>query len=259
MPLTAHLFVTQQNVGPASGPARKSDRWLRPIFRTHLAGTVPARAALLFFHGLRSSADSLDDAARTMARHGFDVYLPDAPHHGARRDAVLDEMPDTGTRAGYATLLRIIREARDEIPALVDHALGLGYEKVAIGGVSLGAYIALAAPRVEPRVAAIVSLLGSPDWTPHEGEAGADVDAFREALAESPHLDLHTLRLPPMLLCNGSRDVNVRPEPARALAERLRGTERFVHREWDVPHFVPPETWSEMLEATGRFVAQWTR
>ncbi len=226
--------------------------------RRHLAGSSPARVALLFFHGLRSSGEALDEAARTLTTHGFDVLLPDAPHHGTRRDAVLDEMPDTATRAGYATLLRIIREARDEMPALVDHALALGYEKVAIGGVSLGAFIALSAPRVEARAAAIVSILGTPDWTPHEGEAAADLDAFREALAESPHLDLHTLPLPPILLCNGAHDVNVRPEGARALAARIPASARFIHREWNVPHFVPPDVWSEMLEATGRFVADWT-
>ena len=79
-----------------------------------------------------------------------------------------------------------------------------------------------------------------------------------------------------MLLCNGARDTNVRPEPARALAARLGATQqsttsgvtvaacylhdgRFVHREWDVPHFVPPEAWSEMLEAARRFVDEWTR
>ena len=128
-----------------------------------------ARAAVLFFHGLRSSGKVLEVEARAIAAAGVTAIVPDAPHHGARRDAILDAMPDTATREGYATLLRILREARDEVPALVDHALELGHEEVAIGGVSMGGYIALAAGTIEPRLVAVVSLLGSPDWSRTRG------------------------------------------------------------------------------------------
>ena len=45
---------------------------------------------------------------------------------------------------GYRRLLLILREAREEVPALVDDLLAKGHERVAIMGVSMGAYIALA-------------------------------------------------------------------------------------------------------------------
>jgi pimeloyl-ACP methyl ester carboxylesterase len=195
-----------------------------------------------------------------MATAGITALVPDAPHHGARRDAVLETMPDTTTREGYGTLLSILRDARDEVPLLVDHALDLGYEKVAIGGVSMGGYIAIAGAIIEPRIAAVVSLLGSPDWTPHEGEAATSGYVFAEALAESPHHDPDPLAPRPLLLVNGARDVNVRPAPARTLERRLRplydrhgAGDSLVHLEYDVDHFPPREVWDEMIETAITF------
>ena len=230
--------------------------------RIHAADDDDHRAAVLFFHGLRSSAEMLDAEARAIAAAGMTAIVADAPHHGARRDAVLETMPDTATREGYRTLLRILREARDEVPPLVEHTLGLGYQQVAIAGVSMGAYIALAAGVVEPRLAAVVSLLGSPDWTPHEGEAAACAADFADVLAESPHLRAEAFVPRPLLFLNGARDVNVPPEPARALARRLRplydrrgAGDALVHREYDTGHFAPPEVWREMVAAAVSFLA----
>jgi uncharacterized protein len=218
--------------------------------------SVPARryegggAALLLFHGLRSSAEALDDEARAFAAAGVTTFVIDAPHHGARRSAVLETMPDTGTREGYATLLRILREARDEIPRVVDEALALGYEKVGIAGVSMGAYIALAAAVVEPRLAVVASILGSPDWTPPNGEP----------VRESPHLFPHAFPPRPLMLLNGARDVNVPPEPARRFVARLRRlygeSGALVHREYDVDHFAPPHVWREMVDAAVAFTSR---
>ncbi len=246
-----------------------------PAPRSELVGRVPvriyeaegeappARVAVLFFHGLRSSSDVLDAEARAIAAAGMTAVLVDAPHHGARRSRVLETMPDTATREGYATLLRILREARDEVPALVDHLLARGHARVAIGGVSMGAYVALAAATREPRLAAVASLLGSPDWTPHEGEAAASVADLAEALSESPHLRAEAIAPRPLLLLNRARDVNVRPEGARSLAMRLRplygragAGEALVHREYDVDHFAPPPVWREMVSRAVAFLAR---
>lgn len=227
-------------------PLALARTWPVPI-RTHEGGT---RAAVLFFHGLRSASEALDREARAIAAAGVTALLVDAPHHGARRSAFLDTMPDTATEEGYARLLTILREARDEVPVLVDHALALGYERVAIGGVSMGAYIALAAATIEPRVAAIVSILGSPEW----GDG---------TIADSPHRKPEAFAPRPLLLLNGALDVNVAPGPARALAAALRpsyeavgAADALVHREWDVSHFVPEPTWSEMIAQTTAFLSR---
>jgi alpha-beta hydrolase superfamily lysophospholipase len=227
--------------------------------RTYLAANDSRRGAVLFFHGLRVSSETLDREARALAAAGVTAILPDAPHHGARRSTVLDGMPDTSTPEGYKTLVRILREARDEVPMLVEHVLGSGYERVAIAGVSMGAYIALAAATIEPRLAAIVSILGSPDWTPR-GRESAD---FPDALADSPHLCPQAFPPRPLLLLNGGADENVPPEPARIFAARLRplydasGGGPLVHEEYPgVAHAVPEAIWRKMIASVVAFVGR---
>jgi dienelactone hydrolase len=109
-------------------------------------------------------------------------------------------MPDTSTVEGYRRLLVILREARDEVPALVDDLRAKGHARVAIMGVSMGAYIALAAATVEPRLSAIVSILGSPDWTP----ADQDPAPFADLVRESPLRTPEAFPPRPLLLLNGA-------------------------------------------------------
>lgn len=197
--------------------------------------------------------------ARALESAGVTPILVDAPHHGARRSAFLDTMPDTSTVEGYRRLLAIVREGRDEIPTLVDRLREDGHQRVAVLGVSMGAYIALAAAAVEPRIDAVVSILGSPDWTPPDQDAAP----FADALRESPHRRPEAFPPRPLMMLNGARDTNVRPEGARAFAAALRplyeargAGHALVHREWDVPHFVPADPWREMIETATAFLLQ---
>lgn len=230
------------------------------------AGVVPLRTysgtssagAVLLFHGLRSSKEALDGEARRFAEAGMTVMLVDAPHHGARHSDVVGTMPDALSLAGHYVLLRLLREARDEIPSLVDHAYALGHRRVAIAGVSFGAFIALAAATIEPRLAAIVSILGSPDWTPRDGVVPDDL---ADAVAESPHLRHETFAPRPVLFLNGGLDDNVRPAPARALAEKLRPIYEqpeigpLVHVEYpNATHFPSPSDWDDMWSKATRFL-----
>ena len=97
----------------------------------------------MLYHGLRVGSDSLEREARWMA-------------NGRRHSEVVATMPDAMTVDGHRVLLRILREARDEMPFLVDHVLAQGHAKVAVAGVSMGAFIALAAATVQPRLASVV-------------------------------------------------------------------------------------------------------
>lgn len=235
------------------------------------AGTVPLRTvappvampsagAVLMFHGLRSSMATLEREARLFAAAGMTAILVDAPHHGARSDEVVASMPDALSLEGHYVLLRLVREARDEVPGLVDHVLRLGHPKVAIAGVSFGAFIALAAATVEPRLAAIVSVLGSPDWTPRDGVVPEDL---RELVRESPLHRYEAFAPRPLLLINGALDDNVRPGPARTLAARLRpiyhapGVGPLVHVEVpDATHFPSEPDWNAMWSTAVDFVAR---
>ena len=187
------------------------------------------------------------------------AILVDAPHHGARHDEVVATMPDALSLPGHYVLLRLVCEARDEVPALVDHALALGHRRVAIGGVSFGAFIALAAATIDPRLAAIVSILGSPDWTPRDGIVPEDL---ADVVRESPLHRAERFAPRPLLLLNGALDDNVRPAPARALAAKLRplydvtGAGPLVHTEYpSTTHFPSAPDWNDMWRTAARFVA----
>ena len=225
--------------------------------RTH-APVGPSRGAVILMHGLRVSGEAHAREARWLAEGGMTVVCPDAPHHGARRSPVLDAMPDALTLPGHRVLLRILREARDELPALVDHLLAAGHRRVAIAGISMGAFVALAAAAVTPRACAIASVLGTPDWTPRDGVVPDDLS---DAVRESPHLHPEAFPPRPLLLLNGGRDDNVRPAAARALAERLRplyaasGGGPFLHREYpDADHFPSDADWRDMWTTAVAFL-----
>ena len=220
----------------------------------------PNGGTVLLFHGLRSSKESLDGEARLLAAAGLTAILVDAPHHGARHSDVVATMPDALSLPGHYVLLRLLREARDEIPSLIDHAVRLGHRKVAIAGVSFGALIALAAATIEPRLAAVVSILGTPDWTPRDGVVPDDLV---DVVAESPHLRYETFAPRPLLLLNGGLDDNVRPAPARALAEKLRPLYQaadvgpLLHVEYpNVTHFPDADVWRLMWSTTTTFLVE---
>lgn len=230
-----------------------------PIQTHEPLGGMPRAGAVLLYHGLRSSMASLADEAARLARAGVTAVVVDAPHHGARHSEVVANMPNALDLPGHRVVLRLVREARDEVPKLVDHLRREGHREVAVAGVSFGGFIALAAATVEPRLAAIVSVLGSPDWAPRDVDLPEDL---RDVVAESP-LARHASFLPrPVLLLNGALDDNVRPTGARALADRLRplyaaaGRAGHVeHVEYpDATHFPTPGEWNDIWSRATHFL-----
>lgn len=238
------------------------DAFVGPVpIRTYAPppGTTRPAGAVLLFHGLRSTMGSLAREAELLASTGLTVVLVDAPHHGARQSDVVRRMPNALEMPGFATVLRLVREARDEVPLLVDHLLGEGHATVAAGGVSFGGFIALAAATVEPRLAAIASVLGTPDWTPRSGIVPEELASV---VRESPLARYETFFPRPVLLLNGALDENVPPTGARALAAKLRPIyeERagvLVQREYrHTTHFPSPEVWLDMWTTAGSFLTE---
>lgn len=232
-----------------------------PVRITRSASGRPGPAVLLL-HGLNASKEVQDKEASSLARAGFVTVAVDAPHHGERRTPLLDEMRGATGGAAHAILLRMVREAVDEIPALVDSLLEEGRGPIGIVGISMGAYIALAAIAREPRLAAVVSILGSPDWSPRSGEPTGEI---RPWLAEAPvH---HPERFPPraVLLANAGQDVNVPPQAARRFAEVLRplyaqSPDRLCYVEYPGSgHFMREEDWDDLWGRTLHWLGTYLR
>jgi dienelactone hydrolase len=212
-------------------------------------GERAAVPTVLLLHGLGAHKEVQQKEASSLARAGLFVVTVDAPHHGARRSGLLDEiMAATGT-AAHAIFLRVLREAIAEIPLLVDHLAREGHGPFGVAGISMGAYCALGAAAVDPRLAAVVSILGSPDWSHPSGQVD---DAVRPLLEEAPARRLE--RFPPraLFLANAGRDTSVPPHGARAFAEALRPLyaawpDRLSYKEYpESSHFMREVDWNDL-------------
>lgn len=224
-----------------------------PALVTRAAFEAPPSAAVVLLHGLSSSKEVQQKEAISLAHAGLTAVALDAPHHGARKTPLLDAiMAATGAPA-HAILLRMLREAIAEIPRVVDLLLRDGFGPVGIMGISMGAFAALGATAADPRIAAAVSILGSPDWWPVKG---AIDDAVRPWLDEAPVR--RPERFPPraLLLANAGRDESVPPEPARRFAEALKPyyapfPERLRYLEYpESGHFMRETDWNDLWSTT---------
>jgi pimeloyl-ACP methyl ester carboxylesterase len=223
---------------------------------------APRSAAVLFLHGLSSSKEIHDRESTSLARAGLTAVALDAPHHGARRSPLLDAIMEATGAPAHAILLRMLREAIGETSRVVDYLLREGYGPIGIAGISMGAFAALGAAAAEPRLAAVVSILGSPDWWPVKGEID---DAVRPWLAEAPAR--HPERFPPrpLLIANAGRDENVPPEPARRFAEALRPyyapfPDRLRYIEYpESGHFMREPDWNDLWHNTVEWLVRHLR
>ena len=223
--------------------------------------TGPAGPPVLLLHGFNSTPpQAKDKEASSLAAAGFTVLAVEAPHHGARRSPLVDAVIEAQGPPAHELFLRIVRESVAELPAVVDRALQEHGGPLGVVGISMGAYTALAAAAVEPRLAVVVSILGSPDWAPREGEPTATNRAW---LTEAPMH--HPGRFPPraLLLANAGRDVNVPPAASRAFAAKLRPRyaahpERLDYREYpESEHFMREDDWSDLWSRTLEWLSRY--
>ncbi len=202
---------------------------------------------VLVLHGLGASANVQEKEVRSLARAGFRAIAVDAPHHGQRRDAYVDRMAEATPTESHAALLKLLCAAADELPAVLD-AVTTSDEHVGVLGISMGAFTALTAAVDEPRLSAVVSILGSPDWTPVRGEVSEEISKL---LPRAPVHRAEALAGRAVLFANAGRDLLVPPRAAREFAERLRalGSNAVRVRFLEYPeseHFMRESDWDAL-------------
>lgn len=222
---------------------------------------APRRGAVLVLHGLGVSKEAQAKEAEAFARAGFVAVAYDAPHHGERRTPLVDEIRDAAGSRAHELVLGVVAEAVDEIPAIVDALEAEGHGRVGAAGVSMGAFIALGAAAIEPRLSPVASILGAPDWAPPRSPV---TEAMRPLLARAPARHLERFWPRPLFLANGRKDESVPPEPARRFVGALQrayaaSPERLVYREYpESTHFMRPEDWDDMLRELVAFFERFT-
>lgn len=177
-----------------------------PVLKVHREPR-PA-AAVVVLHGLGASVDVQLRELESLAEHGLTALGVDAPHHGARRDGWLDEIGPMSPPGSHVMFLRLLLEALPEVSRTLDHLAGEGHGPFGVLGISMGAYLALAAAAADPRLAATVSILGSPSWAPREGPV---TDEMRALMSRAPAHRPPDCARHPLLMMNAGRDAVVPP------------------------------------------------
>ncbi|HOT29545.1 MAG TPA: alpha/beta fold hydrolase [Candidatus Ozemobacteraceae bacterium] len=124
-------------------------------------------------HGLGVDKEVQRPELERLARAGFIAVCPDAPHHGERRDGLLERLDaSTGTER-HERFIGMVSEAASELPLLIDHFRHSLGGRVAVAGISMGGFTTFASFLHDPRPDVAILFLASPDWrTPDQRLAG---------------------------------------------------------------------------------------
>lgn len=127
-------------------------------------GRAAKRGVVVMYHGLGSEIGAQTLELHGLAARGFLAVGVDNIGHGRRR------APDFDRRFSGEGSDRRFVEAVDgtarELPELLNalHSQGLRWTRVGVTGISMGGYIAFQTRLYEPRVRALVPILGNPRW-----------------------------------------------------------------------------------------------
>ena len=212
-----------------------------------------SRGAVIWYHGFGVDKDTHRTELARFAEAGFTAIGVDVAGHGARRAPDLDERM-AGTQAdALHSVIEFAAPTAAELPHLFDWIMHRGIaegNRIAIAGISMGAFVVYRAIIEEPRVAAAVAILGSPEWP---ARAGGHVHV-------SPHLHAGQMCSARLLSITGARDENVPPGPARELHATLDALHAPHHRYIEIPgavHLMSAAHWEVTMNATTDWLKQW--
>ena len=178
----------------------------------------PGKAVVLVYPGLGAAKEVQRKEMAWLAESGFTTVCIDPPHHGERDDGHLQTLARLNGADAHPGFIRIVQEAIQEIPTIVEYCLQRFEKKVGITGISLGGFITYGAVVVEPRLEAAVPILGSPEWSPKNASNDSAMLKMMElAPVRFPE------KFPPRALfaSNAGKDVSVRPDASRKFVAHL--------------------------------------
>jgi fermentation-respiration switch protein FrsA (DUF1100 family) len=194
--------------------------------------------AVLLLHGLTSrKEDMAGSIGHALLQRGVASLAIDLPMHG-QRISTSGAFPMSNPLALVDAWRLALREASLAVTYLTEHDRIDGAH-VAVGGYSLGAYLAIILAATEPRIDAVaLTACGDlPASLPFRPLVRTIVDPCRAA---------RSLGERPLLMMNGKRDRRITPEQASVLFDAARGTK--VQRWYEGGHWPPSSAVNEVAE-----------
>jgi uncharacterized protein len=210
-----------------------------PALLAHVGQLERKAPVVRWFHGLGVDKETHRAELEILAQEGFLAVGLDAVGHGERRWPHLQKLIDAPREEAFRTAVDIAVAGAGEVQSIVAQLAADGYAdpaRIALAGISMGAftvYRALADWRGADRV---VAMLGSPKWP----------------FSSSPHGELDAFCATELLSITAEHDENVPPKNARnlhlALDQRCPDRHRYVELKGGV-HLMSAEHWEHARSA----------
>lgn len=200
------------------------------------------KGTVLFYHGLYADKDKQSKELRSLAGEGFLAVGIDNVGHGERRYQDMEEWFEGPRDVADGNFIRAVSETVAEIPGLIDELVALGLarpDRIGVAGISMGGFIAFAAPLIDRRIKVCTPILGSPTWP------------CRDSLEPSGHPNPEYFPTA-LLVQNAGRDTSVSPDPAREFCKNLQSryipaSERLRYVEFpNSGHFMDEADWAAL-------------
>jgi len=219
-----------------------------------------SRALILWLHAFSWSKEDVEPQLIDLASRGFVALSWDLPQHGTRSLETRDDIKRRVRSDLRRHFWPILAQGADEAPRIIDWALAhLDIQpQIAIGGISMGGDIAVAAAGIDRRIDRVAVALATPDWLrpgSHEPQGTASETEWDWYRRFNPLTNPdHYAHRPAIAFACGADDRQVPPEGADVFVRALRGLyadcpERLaVAREPETAHKFTPWMWNRAVE-----------
>ncbi|MCB9637442.1 MAG: alpha/beta fold hydrolase [Myxococcales bacterium] len=173
---------------------------------------------VILMHGLGAQKEVQANEMFHLCDAGWGAVVPDAPHHGERKDGTLEALEQADPLTRHRMFLELVNEWARELPGLCGALQEQGIQVRALAGISFGAYAAFKALASHLRLPVGITLLGSPSWEPMEP---LPRETLRPLLLQAPVISPGRLRECALLSVHAGLDDKVSPQGTINLFEKL--------------------------------------
>lgn len=195
--------------------------YVKPNF---IDGELPT---VIYYHGWSSNKDNQMFLAKTIAKEGYRVILPDAPNHGERGKLDFDES-DAIKNNFIKIILKTVEESKGLINDMIKK-LDVNPERIAVMGHSMGGFISSGVFSTNKKIKCLININGSAAWQyssklieNYFDESFATEEQKDKIKSLDPISHKETLYPRPILILHGGKDSQVPIDIQRHFMEEVK-------------------------------------